>query len=163
MTSLLHACRALAVELAGARCTFVAADGGTCMKWICVCFHHLSQHSMVMNDAQVDPYVKANVRENRTARTRTLMNNNKPVWDETFNLIVDDPQTQSVTFIVMDDDLGAFDDVRSRPFFPAFPTACPATCPRRALIQYPLCCQHCFMPHSMRVSTLPWQDRVVEQ
>ena len=62
---------------------------------------------------QVDPYVKASVRDSRTSRTRTLMNNNKPVWEETFNLIVDDPNTQSVTFVVMDDDLGAFDDVRT--------------------------------------------------
>ena len=62
----------------------------------------------------MDPYVKVSVRDNRTARTKTLQNTNKPVWNETFDLIVDDPQVQSVTFVVMDDDLGAFDDVRSQ-------------------------------------------------
>lgn len=60
---------------------------------------------------QVDPYVKANIREARASRTKTLHNTNKPVWNETFSLIVDEPQVQSITFNVMDDDLGAFDDV----------------------------------------------------
>lgn len=60
---------------------------------------------------QVDPYVKCSVRDNRISRTQTLSNNNKPVWNETFDLIVDDPDLQSLTLNVMDDDLGAFDDV----------------------------------------------------
>lgn len=63
---------------------------------------------------QVDPYVKVSVRDNRIVRTKTLQNNNKPQWNETFSLIVDDPDTQSITFVVMDDDFGAFDDVSGR-------------------------------------------------
>ncbi|KAK9787262.1 hypothetical protein WJX73_001203 [Symbiochloris irregularis] len=60
--------------------------------------------------SKVDPYVKCSVRDNRISRTQTLSNTNKPVWNETFDLIVDDPNLQSLTLIVMDDDLGAFDD-----------------------------------------------------
>ena len=63
--------------------------------------------------AQVDPYIVVSIKENRKQRTRTLSNNNKPTWNETITTIVNDPDAQSITFKLMDDDVGSFDSVRS--------------------------------------------------
>ena len=63
--------------------------------------------------AQADPYIVAGIKQNRRQRTRTLSNTTHPVWEETLNIIVNDPDKQSLTFELMDDDPGAFDDVSS--------------------------------------------------
>ena len=60
---------------------------------------------------QVDPYVIVSIKENRKQRTKTLSNNNHPVWNETITTIINDPDTQSITFKLMDDDIGSFDTV----------------------------------------------------
>ena len=62
--------------------------------------------------AQVDPYVIVSIKENRKQRTKTIHNNNHPKWNETITTIVNDPDTQSITFTLMDDDVGSFDSVR---------------------------------------------------
>ena len=60
----------------------------------------------------MDPYVIVSIKENRKQRTRTLSNNNHPTWNETITTIVNDPDQQSITFKLMDDDVGSFDSVR---------------------------------------------------
>lgn len=51
------------------------------------------------------------VREDRYQRTKTLWNTKHPAFEEVFNLIVDDPDTQTLTFKLHDDDLGFNDPV----------------------------------------------------
>lgn len=48
-----------------------------------------------------DPYVKLTV-GNSTQKTRTIMNNLNPEWNETFSLVVDDPETESLDISVYD-------------------------------------------------------------
>ena len=64
------------------------------------------------NALQVDPYMVVSIMDNRKQRTRTLSNNQKPTWNETLTTIVNDPDEQSITFKLMDDDVGSFDSVR---------------------------------------------------
>lgn len=54
----------------------------------------------------------ASIKQNRKQRTKTLSNTTHPVWQETLTVIINDPDKQSLTFQLMDDDPGAFDDVR---------------------------------------------------
>ena len=61
---------------------------------------------------QTDPYIVASIKANRRQRTRTLSNTTHPVWEETLTVIINDPDAQSLSFQLMDDDPGAFDDVR---------------------------------------------------
>ena len=51
------------------------------------------------------------VRDGRVKRTETVSNSTHPEWDEELQFIVDDPDTQSVSVIVKDDD--AFNDTVS--------------------------------------------------
>ena len=51
------------------------------------------------------------VRDGRIKRTETVSNNTHPEWNEELQFIVDDPDTQSVSVIVKDDD--AFNDTVS--------------------------------------------------
>lgn len=60
--------------------------------------------------SKVDPYIEVGVRE-RTQRTRTIWNNKNPDFQEVFNLIIDDPEMQQLTFKLHDDDLGFSDPV----------------------------------------------------
>ena len=65
--------------------------------------------------SKVDPYVELGVREDRYQRTKTFWNNKHPQFEEVFNLIVDDPDTQTLTLKLHDDDLGFNDPVRIYP------------------------------------------------
>lgn len=65
--------------------------------------------------SKVDPYLELGVRENRNQRTKTVWNNKNPRFDEVFNLIVDDVDSQTLTFKLHDDDLGFNDPVRHLP------------------------------------------------
>lgn len=51
------------------------------------------------------------VRDGRVKRTETVSNNTHPEWNEELQFIVDDPDKQSVSVIVKDDD--AFNDTVS--------------------------------------------------
>ena len=51
------------------------------------------------------------VRDGRVKRTETVSNSTHPEWNEELQFIVDDPDTQSVSVIVKDDD--AFNDTVS--------------------------------------------------
>ena len=63
--------------------------------------------------SKVDPYVELGVREGRYQRTKTVMNDKNPEYDEVFNVIVDDIHSQTLTFNLHDDDAGFNDPVRS--------------------------------------------------
>ena len=51
------------------------------------------------------------VRDGRVKRTETVSNNTHPEWNEELQFIVDDPDAQSVSVIIKDDD--AFNDTVS--------------------------------------------------
>ena len=53
------------------------------------------------------------VRDGRSQRTRTIKNNKDPVFNQVLRFIVDDPEHQSITAMVKDDDMHAFAKVRS--------------------------------------------------
>eukprot|EP00803_Ostreobium_quekettii_P010414 evm.model.scf_2737EXC.1 EVM.evm.TU.scf_2737EXC.1 scf_2737EXC:263-9582(+) len=53
-----------------------------------------------------DVYAVAEVREGRPQRTKTVKGSTVVFDDEPFHFIVDDPETQSLTFRVFDDDFG---------------------------------------------------------
>ena len=58
------------------------------------------------------------VRDGRVKRTETIHNSSHPEWNEELQFIVDDPDNQSISVVVKDDDI--FDDTVSRclTFFP---------------------------------------------
>ncbi|KAM0935165.1 putative C2 domain, calcium-dependent lipid-binding transcriptional regulator, plant [Dioscorea sansibarensis] len=51
-----------------------------------------------------DPYVVLYVRAMFKVKTKVINNNLNPVWNETFELIADDKETQSIVFEVFDED-----------------------------------------------------------
>ncbi|KAL2635565.1 hypothetical protein R1flu_007044 [Riccia fluitans] len=53
-----------------------------------------------------DPYVRLFVRPLFKYKTRVIDNNLNPVWDETFELGVEDHETQVIHFQVLDEDVG---------------------------------------------------------
>ncbi|KAF3790977.1 Synaptotagmin-4 [Nymphaea thermarum] len=53
-----------------------------------------------------DPYVVLYIRPLFKSKTKVIENNLNPVWDETFELIVEDKETQTVIFEVFDEDVG---------------------------------------------------------
>eukprot|EP00775_Hariotina_reticulata_P004857 gene4857-5102_t len=59
---------------------------------------------------QSDPYVKIRLREGRELRSKTINNNNEPVFNQTFSLVVDDPDKQVLQLIVYDEDLRGLKD-----------------------------------------------------
>lgn len=63
---------------------------------------------------QVDPFVEISVRDGRSQRTKTIWNNKDPVFNQVLRFVVDDPEHQSITAMVKDDDMHAFSKVRSR-------------------------------------------------
>ena len=57
---------------------------------------------------QVDPFVEMSVRDGRALRTKTIWNNKDPVFNQVLSFVVDDPEHQSITAMVKDDDMHAF-------------------------------------------------------
>lgn len=53
-----------------------------------------------------DPYAVVYVRPLFKVKTNTIENNLNPVWDQTFELIAEDKETQSLTIEVFDKDIG---------------------------------------------------------
>ena len=53
----------------------------------------------------VDPYVKLEVRKGRPAETSTIKNNPNPVWDEDIDLVVDNPEVQELSIVILDEDV----------------------------------------------------------
>ena len=64
--------------------------------------------------AQVDPFVDMSVRDGRSQCTKTIWNNKDPVFNQVLSFIVNDPEHQSITAMVKDDDMQAFSKVCSR-------------------------------------------------
>ena len=62
---------------------------------------------------QVDPFVEMSVRDGRALHTKTIWNNKDPVFNEVLSFVVDDPEHQSITAMVKDDDMQAFAKVLS--------------------------------------------------
>ncbi|XP_060205097.1 calcium-dependent lipid-binding protein-like [Lycium barbarum] len=56
-----------------------------------------------------DPYVVVYIRPLFKFKTKTIDNNLNPVWDETFELIAEDKETQSLFLEVFDEDIGEDD------------------------------------------------------
>ncbi|KAG5579649.1 hypothetical protein H5410_050276 [Solanum commersonii] len=56
-----------------------------------------------------DPYVVVYIRPLFKFKTKTIDNNLNPVWDETFELIAEDKETQSLLLEVLDEDIGEDD------------------------------------------------------
>lgn len=59
--------------------------------------------------SKVDPYVEVRCRKGRVTRTRTIYNNNAPVFNETIAAIVDDPDAQALVVCLFDDN-GGYND-----------------------------------------------------
>ncbi|KAJ7951027.1 synaptotagmin-5-like [Quillaja saponaria] len=57
-----------------------------------------------------DPYVVLHIRPLFKVKTKVIENNLNPIWNETFQLIAEDKETQSLTLEVFDKDIGQ--DVR---------------------------------------------------
>jgi hypothetical protein len=57
---------------------------------------------------QSDPFVIFRLREGREIRSKTVDNNNNPEYNQTFRMLVDDPESQVLQVIVMDEDLLSF-------------------------------------------------------
>ncbi|KAK9910674.1 hypothetical protein M0R45_034628 [Rubus argutus] len=53
-----------------------------------------------------DPYVVVYIRPLFKVKTKVIDNNLNPVWDQTFELIAEDKETQSLVFEVFDEDIG---------------------------------------------------------
>ncbi|KAL1540128.1 calcium-dependent lipid-binding protein-like [Salvia divinorum] len=53
-----------------------------------------------------DPYVSVHIRPLFKVKTKVVDNNLNPVWNETFDLIAEDKETQSIIFEVFDEDIG---------------------------------------------------------
>ncbi|XP_004510925.1 calcium-dependent lipid-binding protein-like [Cicer arietinum] len=53
-----------------------------------------------------DPYVVLHIRPLFKVKTKVIDNNLNPVWDQTFELIAEDKETQSLTLEVFDEDIG---------------------------------------------------------
>lgn len=53
-----------------------------------------------------DPYVVLYIRPLFKVKTKVINNNLNPVWDQTFELIAEDKETQSLIFEVFDEDIG---------------------------------------------------------
>ncbi|XP_042015978.1 calcium-dependent lipid-binding protein-like [Salvia splendens] len=53
-----------------------------------------------------DPYVSVHIRPLFKVKTKVVDNNLNPIWNETFDLIAEDKETQSIIFEVFDEDIG---------------------------------------------------------
>ncbi|KAK9950837.1 hypothetical protein M0R45_006303 [Rubus argutus] len=62
-------------------------------------------HRIVVPDCS-DPYVVVYIRPLFKVKTKVIDNNLNPVWDQTFELIAEDKETQSLVFEVFDEDIG---------------------------------------------------------
>ncbi|XP_016508700.1 calcium-dependent lipid-binding protein isoform X1 [Nicotiana tabacum] len=63
----------------------------------------LKNHEMI---GKSDPYVVLYIRPLFKLKTKTIDNNLNPVWDQTFELIAEDKETQSLILEVYDKDIG---------------------------------------------------------
>ncbi|OIT26577.1 PREDICTED: synaptotagmin-4-like [Nicotiana attenuata] len=63
----------------------------------------LKNHEMI---GKSDPYVVVYIRPLFKVKTKTIDNNLNPVWDQTFELIAEDKETQSLIVEVFDKDVG---------------------------------------------------------
>lgn len=54
---------------------------------------------------EVDPFARIEVRKGRGVSTNIVDNNINPVWDETFDMVVDNFEKQKITVSVYDDDI----------------------------------------------------------
>ena len=72
---------------------------------------------------QVDPFVEMSVRDGRALRTKTIWNNKDPVFNQVLSFVVDDPEHQSITAMVKDDDMHAFAKVALCSCSPEFGTS----------------------------------------
>ncbi|KAI7835754.1 hypothetical protein COHA_010332, partial [Chlorella ohadii] len=54
---------------------------------------------------RMDPFVTLELRKGREAKTSTKTNEENPVWNEEFDLVVDEPKKQALRITVSDDDL----------------------------------------------------------
>lgn len=54
---------------------------------------------------KIDPFVVLSVREKGSVQTSTKSNNESPVWEESFDFVIDDPKQQGLHLTVKDDDL----------------------------------------------------------
>ena len=72
---------------------------------------------------QVDPFVEMSVRDGRALRTKTIWNNKDPVFNQVLSFVVDDPEHQTITAMVKDDDMHAFAKVALCSCSPEFGTS----------------------------------------
>jgi hypothetical protein len=56
--------------------------------------------------------VEVSLRDGRSLRTKTIWNNKDPVFNQVLSFVVDEPEHQSITAMVKDDDMHAFSKVR---------------------------------------------------
>ncbi|CAN4097413.1 unnamed protein product [Withania somnifera] len=63
----------------------------------------LKNHEMI---GKSDPYAVVYIRPLFKMKTKTINNNLNPVWDQTFELIAEDKETQSLILEVLDKDVG---------------------------------------------------------
>ncbi|PHT39865.1 hypothetical protein CQW23_18719 [Capsicum baccatum] len=63
----------------------------------------LKNHEMI---GKSDPYAVVHIRPLFKVKTKTIDNNLNPVWDQTFELIAEDKETQSLILEVFDKDIG---------------------------------------------------------
>ncbi|MCE7766826.1 hypothetical protein GQL56_29825, partial [Pseudomonas putida] len=63
----------------------------------------LKNHEMI---GKSDPYAVVYIRPLFKVKTKTIDNNLNPVWDQTFELIAEDKETQSLIVEVFDKDVG---------------------------------------------------------
>lgn len=54
---------------------------------------------------KVDPFIVLEVRPGRTVQTNVIQNEQNPVWNETLDLVVDDPRKQNLKVMVYDYDI----------------------------------------------------------
>lgn len=52
--------------------------------------------------------MEMSVRDGRSQCTKTIWNNKSPVFNQVLSFVVDDPEHQSITAMVKDDDMHAF-------------------------------------------------------
>eukprot|EP01026_Neomeris_dumetosa_P028199 TRINITY_DN2285_c0_g1_i1.p2 TRINITY_DN2285_c0_g1~~TRINITY_DN2285_c0_g1_i1.p2 ORF type:complete len:484 (-),score=80.59 TRINITY_DN2285_c0_g1_i1:358-1809(-) len=83
--------------------------------------------------SKVDPYVELEIREGRDQRSVTVMNNADPEYNQEFNMLVDDLETQSLKIRVRDEDNLWYDKLLATAQIPLDPEVCEATrIPRKA-------------------------------
>ena len=91
-------------------CALVAAE--TFVRYSALRLGYWPVQLNCVSRAQVDPFVDMSVRDGRSQCTKTIWNNKDPVFNQVLSFIVNDPEHQSITAMVKDDDMQAFSKVR---------------------------------------------------